>query len=73
MAKSLFVLYDGRARTGTPPEECSVFDTAYTEEQAREFGDTLWYNYDAVWFEYDRDDDMLKNGRIRRDLPPAQR
>jgi len=63
----LFILYDGRAKMGEP-SEASIMDTADTEEEARKSGQEDWKDYDAIWYEYQDDNDP---GEPRWDLPPA--
>ena len=50
--RKLFILYDGRAKSGDP-DEASVMDTARTEGEARKSSKTNWRDYDVIWYEYD--------------------
>lgn len=73
----LFVLYDGRAKSGDT-DEAAIYITAASEEEAREDGkDSSWT--DGIWYEYDVEKDtdpesvfdgQVTNERPRYDLPP---
>lgn len=70
----LFVLYDGRAKTGEDVDQspASVYVTAGTEEEARIDGeDPAWQ--DGIWIEYQTLGNQLINGKLRWDLPPANK
>jgi hypothetical protein len=67
---TMFVLYDGRAKTGDT-DDASVLDTADTEAEARCAGRTAWQDYDAIWYEYEQRGDRLMAGKARWDLPPV--
>lgn len=59
----LFILYDGRAKSGNI-DEADALDTADTEQEARQSGLTMWEGMDAIWYE---------NGeKPRWDLPPCK-
>jgi len=67
--KKRFVLYDGRAKSGDA-DDASVFIVASSEEEARDDGED-YDEQDAIWYEYDVDDDgNLTNPIPRWDLPP---
>lgn len=72
--KKLFILYDGRAKSGDT-DRASIYVTADSEKEAREDGQEPAWN-DGVWYEYDRvpaergAGGMLKNERPRFDIPP---
>jgi hypothetical protein len=71
MAKQMFVLYDGRAKSGND-EDADVMDTADTEIQARKRGAKSWKGHDGIWFQYRLDDqENLLEGRPRWDIPPC--
>jgi hypothetical protein len=72
--EKLFILYDGRAKTGDT-DKASVFVTAGSEAEARHDGLHVWSEYDAVWYQYDcepAEDGLgtLTNEIMRPDLPP---
>ena len=59
----MFVLYDGRAKSGNL-DRASILDTTHSEEEAR---NTVGFG-DAVWYEFDMVGDNLLNPKIRLDL-----
>lgn len=63
----MFILYDGRAKSGDPSGAFAL-DTAVDEDEAREAGVTTWVGHDAVWYEHKSEDDP---GTMRADLPPC--
>lgn len=66
--EKIFVLYDGRARSGNT-DRASVYVTADSIHEALEYGsDPAWQ--DGVWFEYDCKGRELINELPRYDLPP---
>ena len=69
--KSLFVLYEGRARCGDT-DGASVLDTAESEQEVRDQAQFVIDNFPdgAVWYQYDDIDNNLTNERIRLDLSP---
>lgn len=69
--KSLFVLYEGRARCGDT-DDASVLDTAESEEEVRDQAQFVIDNFPdgVVWYQYDDIDNNLTNERIRLDLSP---
>lgn len=59
-----FFLLDGRAKIGDV-DGASVLGVAFTEDEAREEGSTIWRDMDAIWYE---------NGvGLRWDIPPANK
>jgi hypothetical protein len=64
----MFLLYDGRAKTGNT-DNALVMVCARSEEEVREDSKTF-SGYDAIWFEYDTDADgkTLINEKARPDL-----
>lgn len=67
MSKKFFVLYDGRARTGSP-DGCAAFDTATSEPLAHQKS-RQWKDYDAIWYEYDvQGENDMTNERARPDI-----
>lgn len=67
-AKTLFVLYDGRAKYGMDTEDCSVLGTAQSATEAWADSRNMWRNVDAIWFEYDIRGKTLVNERVRLDI-----
>lgn len=76
MAK-MFILYDGRAKYGVDTDDCTVMDTAETEQEAMREGRRTWKDHDAIWAEYDTrqtaKETLLENEKLRWDLPPASK
>lgn len=63
----LFILYDGWSCISGDTTKVSVLDTALTETEA--FARSMaWEGDDHIWYEYDFEHDMLKNGKQRRDI-----
>ena len=67
--EKLFVLYDGRAKSGNT-DRASVFVTASSEKEAQQDGrDPAWQ--DGIWYEYDcLPNGVITNGRPRWDIAP---
>lgn len=63
----LFILFDGRARSGDT-DDAAVITTADTEEEAEADSRYPWNGYSAVWFEYDIVGSDLVNERMRDDI-----
>lgn len=69
----MFLLYDGRAKSGET-EDATVMDTAHSEEEARQSGEKNWAGHDAIWYECDVDDAGAGNPineKPRWDIPPC--
>lgn len=65
----MFLLFDGRAKTGDT-DDASLLDTADTEE-AVAVANESWRGHDCVWFQFDHDGcGNLSNPRQRNDLAP---
>jgi hypothetical protein len=46
----MFLLYDGRAKSGDT-DRAIVMDTATSEEEAAELSQSTWADHDAIWYE----------------------
>lgn len=70
MKRSLYVMYDGRARTGDI-SEATVMDTANSVEEVRASNQSH-EGEDFVWFEYQLINDRLEDPKRRHDLEPRR-
>jgi len=55
---------------GGDPDDALAMDTAETEQEAKESGNTTWASHDIIWYEYEQQGDELVNGIPRFDLLP---
>ena len=79
MADKLYILYDGRAKLDGNTDEASIYVTADSLDEVREYAtEECWA--DGIWYEYDIEldsspdsvlDGLLHNGKPRWDLPPT--
>lgn len=69
VVRKLFVLYDGRARSGSV-EDATVMDTAESVKEIREMQRDFpcLHPRDSVWYECDDDGKTLTNRKMRTDL-----
>lgn len=66
MSNTVFILYDGRAKSGDT-DRAIAMDTADSEEEAVE-ASFSHEEIDAVWYEYDLVDGVAVNERPRFDI-----
>ena len=62
MSDSVWLLLDGRAKTGLV-DRAAVLDTASSEDEARRVGTEDYSDIDAIWQD--------PAGELRWDVPPA--
>lgn len=62
----MFLLFDGRARSGDT-DAAAILDSAKNADEARRQS-VSWKGTDAIWFEYKRAGIVLHDGRMRSDI-----
>lgn len=67
--KKIFILYDGRGKSGDT-SEASIYDVAESEKEVQEINNDYNFFSDSIWYEYDDDKGTLINEKARWDLSP---